>query len=83
MLLRGPAAVHATVFDNNDGSYEAMALLVEPGKYSVQATLEYTLCDGLKDPPENWFRVGKYISPKATSSLATNPKARHTLETSF
>ena len=57
-----PASVSATVFDHQNGTYEAMALLVEPGNYSVRAYLDYSLCDGLRDPPENWSRLGKYYS---------------------
>ena len=62
VLFTGPASVSATVFDHQNGTYEAMALLVEPGKYSIRAYLENSLCDGLKDPPEYWFRLGKYYS---------------------
>ena len=62
VLFTGPASVAATVFDHQNGTYEAMALLVEPGNYSIRAYLEYSLCSGLRDPPENWFRVGMYYS---------------------
>ena len=55
----GPASVSATIFDHQNGTYEAIALLMEPGNYSVRAYLDYTLCDGLRNPPEDWFRIGK------------------------
>ena len=61
VLFTGPASVSATVVDHQNGTYEAMALLVEPGNYSIRAYLDYSLCDGLRDPPENWFRLGKYL----------------------
>ena len=58
VFLIGPANVAATVFDHQNGTYEAIALLVETGTYNVRAYVDYSLCDGLRDPPEDWFRVG-------------------------
>ncbi|XP_028409614.1 uncharacterized protein LOC114532328 isoform X2 [Dendronephthya gigantea] len=58
VFLTGPANISASVFDHENGTYEAIALLLEPGNYSVLAFLDYTLCDGLRDPPETWFRIG-------------------------
>ena len=58
VFFTGPANVAATVFDHQNGTYEAIALLVETGTYKVRAYLDYSLCDGLRDPPEDWFRVG-------------------------
>ena len=59
VFFTGPANVAATVFDHQNGTYEVIALLVEPGNYNVRAYLDYSLCDGLRDPPEDWFRVGE------------------------
>jgi hypothetical protein len=59
VFFTGPAYVSATVFDHQNGTYEAIALLMETGNYTVRAYLDYSLCDGLRDPPEDWFRVGK------------------------
>jgi hypothetical protein len=59
VFFTGPANVLATVFDHQNGTYEAIALLVETGNYIVQAYLDYSLCDGLRNPPEDWFRVGE------------------------
>jgi hypothetical protein len=59
VFFTGPANVSATVFDHQNGTYEAIALLVETGTYNVRAYLDYSLCDGLRDPPEDWFRVGE------------------------
>ena len=59
VYFTGPANVSAMIFDHQNGTYEAIALLMEPGNYMVRVILDYTLCDGLRDPPENWFRVGK------------------------
>lgn len=60
VFFKGPANVSATVFDHRNGTYEAIALLVEPGNYNVRAYLDYSLCDGLRDPPKDWFRLGKH-----------------------
>ena len=61
VLFTGPASISATVFDHQNGTYEAMALLVDPGNYTIRAYLDYSLCDGLRDPPENWFRIGECL----------------------
>ena len=56
--VNGPSAVSATVFDHENGTYEALFLLTEPGVYKVMIVLDYSLCDGLKDPPRDWFIKG-------------------------
>ncbi|XP_028398012.1 uncharacterized protein LOC114521697 [Dendronephthya gigantea] len=58
VFFTGPANVAASVFDYENGTYETTALLLDPGNYTVRAYLDYSLCDGLRDPPENWFRIG-------------------------
>ena len=60
VYLRGPASFAATIFDHNNGSYEAIFLIKEPGVYQVEIFLEYSLCDGLKNPPRDWFIKGKF-----------------------
>ena len=59
VYFTGPANVSAMIFDHQNGTYEAIALLMEPGNYMVRVILDYTLCDGLRDPPKNWFQHGK------------------------
>ena len=54
--------------DNMDGTYEVSFLLTEPGYYNVTLSLEYTLCDGFKDPPPRWFNLGKIRIIKGISS---------------
>ena len=49
------------MFDHRNGTYEVAFLLIEPGTYTLKAYLEHSLCDGLKDPPDNWFIVGKNL----------------------
>ena len=56
------ATLSADVFDYNNGSYEALALIMDPGVYIVDIRLDYTLCDGLRDPPLEWFRKGLYTA---------------------
>ena len=58
VYLRGPSSVAATVFDHQNGTYEALFLLTEPGIYQVLIFLDYSLCDGFKDPPPDWFIKG-------------------------
>ena len=59
VLLRGPATVSPTVFDHGNGTYEFLFLAMDPGVYKLDITLDYSLCDGYRDPPKNWFIVGK------------------------
>ncbi|XP_031569462.1 uncharacterized protein LOC116303964 [Actinia tenebrosa] len=69
IMLIGPSTLSATVFDHNDGTYEALFLVLEPGKYHVVATLDYTLCDGLRDPPIEWFQNTHCSGKHRNSSL--------------
>ena len=46
------------VFDLQNGSYEVLFLIQEPGVYSVEIYLDHTLCDGFRDPPSDWFQAG-------------------------
>ena len=58
VYVRGPTSIAATVFDHNNGTYEALFLITEPGVYQLMIYLDYSLCDGFKDPPRDWFIVG-------------------------
>ena len=55
--VRGSASIAATVFDHNNGTYEALFLITEPGVYKLMIYLDYSLCDGFKDPPRDWFII--------------------------
>ena len=59
VLIQGVRSMTPLVMDNMDGTYEASFLVTEPGYYHVTLSLEYTLCDGLKDPPPRWFNEGR------------------------
>ena len=37
---------------------EVVFLVMKPGDYSAQITLDFTLCDGLREPPVDWFIKG-------------------------
>ena len=58
VYVRGPANIAATLFDHNNGTYEALFLIMEPGIYQLLVYLDYSLCDGFKDPPRDWFIKG-------------------------
>ena len=54
----GPTSIAATVFDHNNGTYEALFLITEPDVYRLMIYLDYSLCDGFKGPPRDWFIIG-------------------------
>ncbi|XP_015759130.1 PREDICTED: uncharacterized protein LOC107338414 [Acropora digitifera] len=56
--LSGPSSLGATVFDHENGTYEILFLIMEPGNYQVMIFLDFSLCDGLKEPPADWFIKG-------------------------
>ena len=56
--VRGPASIAPTVVDHGNGKYEALFLPLEAGTYRATIFLDYTLCNGLTDPPRDWFRKG-------------------------
>ena len=58
VYVRGPENIAATLFDHNNGTYEALFLIMEPGIYQLFIYLDYSLCDGFRDPPRDWFIKG-------------------------
>ena len=58
-IRQGPSSLAPLVLDHNDGVYEVLYLVLEPGPYSVTIFLDHTLCDGYRDPPKEWFTTGK------------------------
>ena len=58
--LHGPSLIAPTVIDHNNGSYEIVFVAMVPGKYVAQIMLDYSLCDGFRDPPIDWFIKGIY-----------------------
>lgn len=57
--IRGPSSLSPIVIDHSNGKYQVSFLALEPGKYEVEVVLEYSLCDGYKDPPKDWFIKGQ------------------------
>ena len=50
--------------DIGDGSYEGFFTFDDPGEYMMSCVLEYSECDGLRDPPPGWFTQGKVLADK-------------------
>lgn len=61
--IRGPSNMAATVYDKDNGLYEAVFLPQESGSYWAEIVLDYSLCEGFKDPPLDWFIRGNKIVP--------------------
>ena len=60
-IRQGPASLTPQVWDYDNGMYEVVFLVMEPGTYSAQITLDFTLCDGLREPPVDWFIKGSKL----------------------
>ena len=45
--------------DLQNGEYTGLFVLPEPGEYEIHIILEYSACEGITDPPKDWFRKGK------------------------
>lgn len=61
VLISGPSVLAPTVIDHGNGTYEVLFLILEPGTYFATIVLDYSLCDGMKNPPEYWFMIGKFV----------------------
>ena len=57
-MRQGPASLAPQVWDHDNGQYEVLFLPIEPGNYSAQIILDFTLCNGLREPPVDWFIRG-------------------------
>ena len=58
-IKQGPASLAPAVIDHQNGLYEVLMLITEPGTYKTEIYLDFTLCDGYRDPPHNWFQIGE------------------------
>lgn len=67
--LHGPSSLGATVFDHENGTYEILFLIMEPGNYQVIIFLDFSLCDGLKEPPADWFIKGNVQGKKQKEGI--------------
>ena len=67
-IRQGPASLAPVVFDLDNGLYEVLFLVLEPGFYNATIVLDHTLCDGYRDPPEKYFKNGELkYRPSSTS----------------
>ena len=57
--IKGKASISPTVIDLKNGQYEVIFMPLDPGRYRAEIYLDYSLCDGFRDPPEDWFIRGK------------------------
>lgn len=57
--IKGPSSLPVHKIDHNNGTYQFRFLPLIPGRYQAFVWLEYTLCGGLKEPPDSWFIQGK------------------------
>ena len=57
-IRKGPTSLAPAVYDLNNGLYEVVFLPVKPGVYTANVWLDYTMCDGLREPPDGWFING-------------------------
>ena len=59
--IYGSASINPFVRDLGNGTYEVKFLVLDSGRYKAYVYLDYTLCDGIKDPPLRWFIQGKIL----------------------
>ena len=57
--VNGTASVNSRVVDHNNGTYDVLFLTMDQGIYFVYIYLDYSLCNGLRDPPKHWFKNGE------------------------
>lgn len=62
VFVRGKSAIPVIKTDFGNGSYQFKFLPLYSGTYHIEISLEYTLCDGVKEPPPDWFRRGEMVS---------------------
>ena len=73
--INGTASLNAKVIDHSNGTYDVIFLCMDQGVYFVHIYLDYSLCNGLRDPPRDWFKKGKLQALRVYSmlSMLTSP----------
>ncbi|XP_012555841.3 uncharacterized protein LOC100208485 [Hydra vulgaris] len=71
-FVRGKTSVPVATKDFLNGSYEFQFLLMESGNYTLSLSLEYTLCDGIKEPPSDWFIKGNVQGKEQKQGILLN-----------
>lgn len=69
LFVQGAVYFNADVIDKMDGTYEARFGLPVSGDYKFKFELEYSLCDGIRDPPTWWFINGTELGKYQTAHL--------------
>ena len=59
VVIRGLSSISPTVIDHGNGTYEVLFLAMEAGVYKASVILDFTSCNGFKDPPVDWFIIGE------------------------
>ena len=62
----------AYVIDRMDGTYEITFLINKAGTYHLELLLQYSMCNGLRDPPNGWFEMGNKQGHSQPESLMRN-----------
>lgn len=57
--VNGTASISSRVIDHSNGTYEVLLFTMDQGVYFVYIFLDYSLCNGLRDPPIDWFKKGE------------------------
>ena len=57
--VNGTASISSRVIDHSNGTYEVLLFIMDRGVYFLYIFLDYSLCNGLRDPPNDWFKKGK------------------------
>ena len=57
--INGTSSISSKVIDLANGAYDVLFLIADQGVYFVHIYLDYTLCNGFRDPPVDWFRKGR------------------------
>ncbi|XP_002167809.2 uncharacterized protein LOC100211432 isoform X1 [Hydra vulgaris] len=56
VFIRGADQLTPFVSDMNNGVYETKFIALQPGFYKAEIALESSLCEALKDPPQDWLK---------------------------
>ena len=78
VFIWGPTALAPTVIDHENGTYEVLFFILEPGTYHASIVLDYSLCDGMKNPPDYWFMLGMFITCLHLCKIRDQKRARCT-----
>lgn len=74
IFIRGPSVFTPTVLDHGNGTYEVIFLVLEPGTYRAEVSLDYSICDELRELPDYWPEIGRYAALSITANDQSEPK---------